>query len=305
MHLYRVFAVLAMALILTAPALATDWVVLRLRGAVQVLVESDWVALKRGDIVANEQMVRTLADGHAELQRDKEMVTLGSNTEIRIQHDTETGYTTVLQDFGRVEVDAEAKRVKHFEVRTPYLAAVVKGTHFVVNSNRDGASVSVDRGSVSVQSVATERRTTIGVGQMATVKRKTDLVVGGLGPWPAVLEPGVSRPRIVAALSGALVSASRLDAGALDLPQGSASAPNGSGGSTIQPISGGGTSGGVRMVSASASAGPFGSFAASSSSSTSSAAAGPSQPVSLGVVMLGALLGAALGGLALLVRRGI
>ena len=36
----------------------------------------------------------------------------------------------------------------------------------------------------------------------------------------------------------------------------------------------------------------------------SSAKAEPAAPVSFGVVMLGALLGAALGGLALLVRRG-
>jgi hypothetical protein len=295
----RLVAVLAMALILTAPALAADWVVLRLRGDVEVIVEGSWVALKRGDVVANDQMVRTLANGHAELQRDLEMVTLGSNTEIRIQHDAETGYTTVLQDFGRVEVDAEAKRVKHFEVRTPYLAAVVKGTHFVVTADGDGASVAVDRGAVSVQSVATERRTTISVGQMATVKRKTDLVVGGLGPWPDVVEPGVSRTQIVAALGGGLETASAIEAGAINLLQGSAAVPNAA---AMMPASGGSSSGGMRMVSAS-SASLFGGFAATSA--RSSADAEPAQPVSLGIVMLGAVLGAALGGLALLVRRGI
>jgi hypothetical protein len=300
MPLRRLLAVLAMALILTGPALAADWVVLRLRGDVEVLVDGNWMPLKRGDIVANEQMIRTLANGHAELQRDKEVVTLGNNTEIRIRHDSETGYTTVLQDFGRVEVDAEAKRVKHFEVQTPYLAAVVKGTHFIVTSDGDGASVAVDRGAVAVQSVASERMTTISVGQTATVKRKSDLVVGGLGPWPPVVDPGVSRPRIVAALGSGLSSGPTVSAGTIDLPQGGPSAPSGSSGSTAMPA--GGSSGAVRVVTASAASNLF-TFAAASPRSTADAE--PAEPVSLGVVMLGALLGAMLGGLALLLRRGL
>jgi hypothetical protein len=288
MLLRRLLAVLVMALLSIVPAVAADWVVLRLRGDVEVRVDDNWVPLKRGDIVGNDQMVRTLANGHAELQRDKEVVTLGSNTEIRIQQDAETGYTTVLQDFGRVEVDAEAKRVKHFEVQTPYLAAVVKGTHFVVNSDNDGASVSVDRGAVSVQSVASERITTIKVGQVATVKRKTDLVVSGLGPWPQVLEPGVTRTRIVASIGGALASAPPFDTVMSDAPE-----------MPLIPAH----SGGVAIVTASAASTLFSGFAAASPQP--SAKAEPAAPVSLGVVMLGALLGAALGGLALLVRRGL
>lgn len=295
----RFLAILTMALILTGPALAADWVVLRLRGEVQVLVENQWLPLKRGDIVANDQMVRTLATGHAELQRDKEVVTLGSNTEIRIQQDSETGYTTVLQDFGRVEVDAEAKRVKHFEVRTPYLAAVVKGTHFVVTADSDGASVSVDRGSVAVQSIASDRTTTIGVGQMATVQRKTDLVVGGLGPWPPIVDPGVSRTAIVAALGGVQGAPLGLK-GSMPFEQTLALSSSPSSSDSLGGTPGAGSSGTVRVAATSATL--FG-FAAASQSST--AKAEPAQPVSLGVVLLGALLGAALGGLALLVRRGL
>ena len=205
MILRRVFAILAMALILAGPSLAADWVVTRLRGDVEMQgATGTWMPLKRGEIVPNEQMVRTLASGHAELTRSNEVVTLGSNTTIRIRHDAETGYTTVLQDFGRVEVDVEARRVKHFEVQTPYLAAVVKGTHFVVTSGSDGATVAVERGAVAVHSISSERSATIGVGQVATVKRKTDLVVGGLGPWPPVVDPGVSRRKVSAALGSAL-----------------------------------------------------------------------------------------------------
>lgn len=299
MHLRRLFASLVLALILTGPALAADWVVMRLRGAVEILVEGNWVPLKRGQIVANEQMVRTLATGHVELQRDLEIVTLGANTEIRIETNPETGYTTVLQDFGRVEVDAEAKRVKHFEVKTPYLAAVVKGTHFVVTSDTDGASVMVDRGAVQVQSVSSERMTTIGVGQTATVKRRADLVVGGLGPWPAVVEPGVSRTRIVAALGSGTSSSGDAGVTTLDLPDLRSSLPA----APAQMAPGSSASGGVRVIHASASTAVFG--LAASAPSPSNASDEPAEPVSLGIVLLGALLGAILGGLALLLRRAI
>ena len=286
----RLFAILAMALILAGPAIAADWTVMRLRGAVEILVEGNWVALKRGDIVATEQMVRTLATGHVELQRNLEIVTLGANTEIRINTDSETGYTTVLQDFGRVEVDAEAKRIKHFEVKNPYLAAVVKGTHFIVTSDTDGASVQVDRGAVQVQSVSSERMTTIRVGQTATVKRKADLVVGGLGPWPAILEPGVTRATIVASLGKGFGPVSDADPELLELR------------STIAPPAQMQTrpTGGVQSVTQ--TAGLFGLAATQTSTATGNE---PAQPVSLGIVLIGAVLGAVLGGLALLFRRAI
>lgn len=291
----RLLAILAMALIMTGPAFAADWMVMRLRGAVEILVDGNWVVLKRGDVVANEQMVRTLATGHVELQRDLEVVTLGANTEIRINTDSETGYTTVLQDFGRVEVDAEAKRIKHFEVKNPYLAAVVKGTHFIVTSDTDGAWVQVDRGAVQVQSVASERMTTIRVGQTATVKRKADLVIGGIGPWPAILEPGVTRTTIVASLGGGFepVSDAVADPELVELRSTIAPPPMQT---TIRPA------GGVRSVTQ--TAGLFG-LAVSQSSSTSAVSNDPAQPVSLGIVLLGAVLGAVLGGLALLFRRAI
>ena len=281
----RFLAVLATVLILAGPAFAADWVVTRLRGDVEMLdADGAWTALQRGDIVPNERMVRTSANGHAELTRNKEVVTLGSNTTIRIEDDDETGYTTVLQDFGRVEVDAEARQVKHFEVRTPYLAAVVKGTHFVVTSDGNGASVAVERGAVSVHSVATERSTTIGVGQTATVHRKVDLVVGGLGPWPAVVEPGVSRPVVTAALGSALSAPAGNTPELPQAPTAAPAAPGAIGVSSAANVLGG-------LVTVQPASAP--------------ADAGPAQPVNPLVVAVGALLGAAIGAIALLVRRGL
>jgi hypothetical protein len=200
MHLVRIIFILVVALFVTAPALAGDWVVTRLRGSVEQLVDDVWVPLKRGDSVDYDRYVRTLSDGHAELTRNLEVLTLDINTTIRIQLDTATGFTTVLQDTGRLEVEAEAKNVQHFAVQTPYLAAVVKGTHFVVTAGFDSTEVAVDRGTVGITSVASERSTTITAGQTATVGKKQDLTVSGLGPWPTIYDKSGERaPAAVAA----------------------------------------------------------------------------------------------------------
>jgi len=287
MRLLRLIIVLVTTLFVTAPALAGDWVVTRLRGTVEQLVDEVWVPLKRGDTVDYDRYVRTLADGHAELQRNLEVLTLDVNTTIRIELDADTGFTTVLQDIGRLEVEAEAKRVKHFAVKTPYLAAVVKGTHFIVTADDDGATVAVDRGAVAVSSVASERSTTITVGQTATVKKKQDLSVGGLGPWPAVLEKGADRAVALAGSAAANVK----------LP---------SPGAGLAPAAADGGDGGTRLVAA----GPATQLASGglgllAGSDQPSAAAEPAAPVSFSVVLIGALIGAALGAIALFFRRAI
>ena len=58
------------------------------------------------------------------------------------------GGKTIVQQAGSILLDVEKRNVKHFEVETPYLAAVVKGTKFTVTSGDEGASVKVTRGSV-------------------------------------------------------------------------------------------------------------------------------------------------------------
>jgi hypothetical protein len=253
------------------------------RGAVEQQVEGNWVPLKRGDIVPNAQMVRTLAGGHVKLQRNKEVVALGSNTQLRIEDDADIGYTTVHQDFGRVEVEAEHKLVKHFEVKTPYLAAVVKGTQFVVTSNGEGASVTVDRGSVAVQSLATERSTLITPGQTARVSPRADIEISGLGPWRPIVEPGVRRVVVTASAGSAMVA-----------PMGDLAAAPHLQAPTAAPTRPRMTSGAPTAITG---------FVASGQALVASNQ--PAQPVNAGIVVLGGLFGALIGGIALLWRRAV
>jgi hypothetical protein len=181
-----VLGALAALLCGSAPALADDWAVVKLRGTVQQLIDGAWTAVGRGDLIPDERTLRTLSDGHVDLQRGAEVVTLGADTQVMIHDKTDVRYTTVQQDFGSVEVEAQVENVQHFEVETKFLAAVVKGTHFTVTSSELGASVAVARGQVEVESAASKRKTTVTIGQVASVTQTTDVVLSGSGSMPAI-----------------------------------------------------------------------------------------------------------------------
>ena len=59
----------------------------------------------------------------------------------------------MIEDFGNVVFMIKKKMTPHFEVKTPYLAAVVKGTTFSVGVTPSGASVQVLEGAVDVATV--------------------------------------------------------------------------------------------------------------------------------------------------------
>jgi hypothetical protein len=192
---------LASLVLLTSGAAADDWVATKLRGPVLQLENGEWQPLNRGDVVPDERPIRTLATGHVTFVRGGETVDLGPNTLIQI-HDKAGAkpFTTVTQYFGQVTVEAEVQNVQHFAVQTPYLAAVVKGTRFVVTSGKTFASVTVRRGHVAVEDKANRQHVTIGVGQSAaaTSGKNDTLAVTGSGTLPVVLaadnQPVVAAP---------------------------------------------------------------------------------------------------------------
>jgi hypothetical protein len=156
--------VLAMAAV---PALAEDWVAVKLRGSVFVFVDDHWTPLHRGDAVPDNRVVRTQPSGHVLLQRGTETIDVGPNSQIEIVDRTGRRYTTVKEHYGTVEIEADVRNVQHFEVRTPYLAAIVKGTNFVVTSGKETSRVYVKRGKVAVEDLATHAHVDVTAGQSA------------------------------------------------------------------------------------------------------------------------------------------
>lgn len=172
--------------LLALPAFADDWVAVKQRGTVLVLVDGAWAKLSRGDVVSDERIVRTLRGGRLTLQRGDEIIELGADTQVRIFDRTGRKFTTVLQDFGTVSVEADVRDVQHFAVKTPHLAAVVKGTGFTVRSDEHSAAVEVERGRVAVEDSDTHQSTTITAGQSVSTSDATPLEVRGGGEPPAV-----------------------------------------------------------------------------------------------------------------------
>lgn len=177
-----VFAVVIVG-ISGAAAFADDWMVIRLRGQVLQHVDGEWLKLSRGGMVPDDRVIRTLKTGNVELQRGNETITIGPETQIQIFDEASIKpFTTVKQYFGTVTVKAEVRQVQHFAVQTPYLAAVVKGTRFVVTSDDTGADVAVKRGHVFVEDKATKEAVTLSVGQSASVgDAAPSMMVGGWG----------------------------------------------------------------------------------------------------------------------------
>ena len=187
---HMVFGALAMMLALGTVAQADDWSADKLRGPVVQLVDGQWQQLKRGMIVPDDRVVRTMAAGYVTFTRGKETLELGPDTQIQIFDKAgKKPFTTVKQYFGSVSVEAEVRNVQHFAVDTPFLAAVVKGTRFTVVSGKTNSTVTVRRGHVAVENLKNKSHVTLSVGQSASVDgvKTNSIVVSGSGKLPAVL----------------------------------------------------------------------------------------------------------------------
>ena len=299
MHKLVLLAVLA-ALFACAPALADEWTVLKLRGGVQQLIDGNWSDLKRGDVVPDDRTVRTLADGHADLQRAEEIITLGASTQIRIHDKTGTRYTTVQQDFGTVEIEAEVENVQHFAVETKFLAAVVKGTHFIVTANDLGASVTVDRGFVAVESMASHRTTTVTIGQTASVAPTSDMILGGDGTLPAIYAPDGVVVRPAGSPAQLLPGSPRPGGATLVTAGGTASDETTTTAMLLGPANGPAAI--PKLRGAINGSGGFGTLSLPSGGGASSL---KQEPINLMTILVGLLVGIVIGAIALLLRRSV
>ena len=183
-------------------AIADDWVATKLRGGVLQLVDGDWVKLRRGDIVSDDSVIRTVKGGRVAFERGDETIEMGGDTQIQIIDRSGRKFTTVRQHFGSVTVEADVRQVQHFAVQTPHLAAVVKGTRFTVVSGRDEAKVSVQRGHVAVEDSDTHQTTLLSVGQSAsTADGGIPLAVSGRGTMPVIYAAN-GKPAVGSAATG-------------------------------------------------------------------------------------------------------
>jgi len=183
---------LAFALVLAAAsaALAADdgvWQVQKSSGEVWITATGAQPAtLKQEDALKPGDTIRTGRTGRVLLVRGEESILISPNSVIGIPTEKKDGLaTTILQQAGSILLDVEKKNVKHFEVETPYLAAVVKGTQFIVTVGDKSTSVDVKRGQVEVSDFKTGQIAQVMPGQAATISSngKPGLVLSGAGTF--------------------------------------------------------------------------------------------------------------------------
>lgn len=152
--------------------LATD-------GAQQVSLSQEGT-LKPGDTI------RTGRNGRVLLVRGEETILISPNSVVGLPAEKKDGLsTTIIQQAGSILLEVEKRNVRHFEVETPYLAAVVKGTQFSVTVGAGNTKVGVLRGQVEVSDFKTGQIAQVMPGQAATVFEhgKSGLSLSGAGTF--------------------------------------------------------------------------------------------------------------------------
>jgi FecR protein len=142
---------------------ASGDVVISAAGA-QPVALSATASLNPGDVI------RTGANGRVLLARGAETMLIMANSVVGLPKEQKDGLsTTILQQAGMILLEVEKRNVKHFQVETPYLAAVVKGTQFRVTVDKDDSRVDVLRGQVEVIDFKTGQYTQVYPDQSARV----------------------------------------------------------------------------------------------------------------------------------------
>ncbi len=142
------------------------------------------VALNPNQSLRAGSTVETGDDGRVVLVRGDESIIVSPRTSIALPEHNDNGMaTTILQSFGTILLQVEKRAKQHFEVETPFLAAVVKGTKFTVTVDPSGAAVHVVEGAVEVIDLDTGDVGLVRPGQTAhtPAAQGVGLSVGGPG----------------------------------------------------------------------------------------------------------------------------
>ena len=183
-------AMVALFVMASSSALAADdgiWSVSKSSGEVWITATGAQPAsLKQEDSLKPGDTIRTDHNGRVLLVRGEETILIAPNSEIGVPSEKKDGLsTTIQQRAGSILLEVEKRNVKHFEVETPYLAAVVKGTQFSVTIDGASTRVEVSRGQVEVADFKSGQIAQVLPGQAATHSSngKPGLTLSGSGTF--------------------------------------------------------------------------------------------------------------------------
>ena len=167
-----------------ALAQSKNWLISEAKGSVLIIDSRGERPAANGQAVSAGAMVRTQARSSAVLVRGREFVTLRQNAQIRIPDAARSrSIIQVIQDYGSALFNIGKQADPHFGVQTPYLAAVVKGTTFIIAVGADGATLQVTEGAVEASTADGGARDLVLPGAVAMVAAADSmrLVIEGEG----------------------------------------------------------------------------------------------------------------------------
>ena len=165
-----------------------NWVVTKASGDVQYRMggkaPTGWQALQVGAVLGAAAEVRTASNSRALLTHQGTTLTVSPESTLKLPGtERPKGVYRVFQSLGTLlyRIKERAAGMAAFEVETPYLVAVVKGTVFTVNASADGAAVHLTEGVVDVQPTLGGTGATLTPGRTAriTAVPGADVIVKG------------------------------------------------------------------------------------------------------------------------------
>lgn len=163
------------------------WSVSKATGEVWIATDgAQQVSLNQEETLKPGNTIRTGRNGRVLLVRGEETILISPNSVVGLPAEKKEGLsTTIIQQAGSILLEVEKRNVKHFEVETPYLAAVVKGTRFSITVGAGSTKVGVLRGQVEVSDFRTGQIAQVMPDQAATVFEhgKAGISLSGAGTF--------------------------------------------------------------------------------------------------------------------------
>lgn len=174
---------------------AAAWTLQETSGTVRLVREGiSPVALTVGDRLEGGDWIETGSDGRALLTRAQDRILVAPSSRVGLPRENDGRFATrILQTLGTILLTVERQAQQHFEVETPLLAAVVKGTTFTVSVQDDGALVHVVEGLVEVRDLALGEAALIRPGETGRVRANrpgVDVFGGERQPGAPATEDG-------------------------------------------------------------------------------------------------------------------
>jgi FecR protein len=121
-----------------------------------------------GQVLSAGSEVATGAGAVVFLSHNGDRMIIQPNSRLRIDEPGTAGLLDhFMQSLGSVFYDVEPRKSRSFGVTAPYVAAVIKGTRFLITVGPDKNSVRVDRGLVLVESTDGVSSVLVGAGTIA------------------------------------------------------------------------------------------------------------------------------------------